>query len=273
MGQNICISTKTGDVYKFHHSCFAEGSSRKAYRCEVVKGPNLGKKGVVKRYKDQIENKKLDNFKNEQLIWQQASVYARLFNKEINEIIENMKTKNFTPEFEQFIKKHYRRIVMPQPQIIQIEKKSLLASLLGKHYKEGDLISLEQYLEGEYRKFNSNSGWSDENYPLLQAFSHFTYYNSGGQEILCDLQGVDQIESQTIQLTDPAILSIRQRFGDCDIGYQKLQYWIKNHKCNHICHALNLNDFKLEESLSFSKSYNVQQETWVTSYQPSKTKC
>lgn len=109
------------------------------------------------------------------------------------------------------------------------------------------------YLEGEYQKFNSNSGWQDDSYPLMQAFSHFTFYNSGGDEIVCDLQGVDQVSEKVVQLTDPAILSVRSRFGDCDIGHKKLIQWIRSHKCNEICHALKLDEFKVEDSYSYSK--------------------
>ncbi|RYP80011.1 hypothetical protein DL770_006413 [Monosporascus sp. CRB-9-2] len=44
-----------------------------------------------------------------------------------------------------------------------------------------------------FEKFNSNTGWADNTggawSEAMQALSHFSYHNSGGQFLLCDLQG------------------------------------------------------------------------------------
>ncbi|KAI1334921.1 kinase-like domain-containing protein [Xylariaceae sp. FL0016] len=44
-----------------------------------------------------------------------------------------------------------------------------------------------------FEKFNSNTGWihpnSDPWSEVMQALSHFSYHNSHGQLLLCDLQG------------------------------------------------------------------------------------
>lgn len=44
-----------------------------------------------------------------------------------------------------------------------------------------------------FQKFNSNSGWAaqsgDEWSDALQALSHFSYHHSGGEMVLCDIQG------------------------------------------------------------------------------------
>ena len=44
-----------------------------------------------------------------------------------------------------------------------------------------------------FEKFNSNTGWADKSggawSEVMQALSHFSYHNSGGQFLLCDLQG------------------------------------------------------------------------------------
>lgn len=44
-----------------------------------------------------------------------------------------------------------------------------------------------------FEKFNSNTGWADITGGLwsdaMQALSHFSYHHSGGQFVLCDLQG------------------------------------------------------------------------------------
>lgn len=63
MGQrNVCTRSKKGDIYSFHYASFAEGSTRKAYMGTAIAGPNKGSKGVVKRYKKHLENKRLDNY-------------------------------------------------------------------------------------------------------------------------------------------------------------------------------------------------------------------
>jgi hypothetical protein len=40
---------------------------------------------------------------------------------------------------------------------------------------------------------------------VMQALSHFSYHQSGGQHVLCDLQG--GVYRDGIVLTDPAVLS------------------------------------------------------------------
>lgn len=51
---------------------------------------------------------------------------------------------------------------------------------------------VEPYIE-DFEKFNSNSGWAPVTGNLwsdvMQALSHFSYHNSGGQYLLCSLQG------------------------------------------------------------------------------------
>ncbi|KAH8162630.1 hypothetical protein CIB48_g5614 [Xylaria polymorpha] len=59
-------------------------------------------------------------------------------------------------------------------------------------YRTGIKALIEPMIEN-FEKFNSNSGWvADTGDPwseAMQALSHFSYHNSGGQLLLCDLQG------------------------------------------------------------------------------------
>lgn len=45
----------------------------------------------------------------------------------------------------------------------------------------------------DFRKFNSNTGWvrfpGEQWSDVLQALSHFSYHHSGGERVLCDIQG------------------------------------------------------------------------------------
>ena len=36
-------------------------------------------------------------------------------------------------------------------------------------------ILVEPFIEGTYAKFNSNSGWVNEGYKMMQALSHFSF--------------------------------------------------------------------------------------------------
>jgi elongation factor 2 kinase len=61
---------------------------------------------------------------------------------------------------------------------------------------------LEHLLEGEYIKYNSNSGFvvAGEECPIRntpQAFSHFTFAHTGGEALVVDIQGVGDLYTDT----------------------------------------------------------------------------
>lgn len=62
------------------------------------------------------------------------------------------------------------------------------------------LYHLEHYIEGEYIKYNSNSGFVDEHIRYTpHAFSHFTFEKSNHDLIVVDIQGVGDL------YTDPQV--------------------------------------------------------------------
>ena len=68
--------------------------------------------------------------------------------------------------------------------------------------REGSpLYHIEHYIEGEYVKYNSNSGFVDAKACRMtpHAFSHFTFERSGHELIVVDIQGVGDL------YTDPQI--------------------------------------------------------------------
>ncbi|WIA19927.1 hypothetical protein OEZ85_005816 [Tetradesmus obliquus] len=72
-----------------------------------------------------------------------------------------------------------------------------------------------------YTKFNSNSGWAcstDGWCEVMQALSHFSYHRSGGQLVLCDLQGGMLSRGRGAVLTDPVIMSRSRSYGVTDLG-------------------------------------------------------
>ena len=95
----------------------------------------------------------------------------------------------------------------------------------------------EPFIE-EWQKFNSNSGWADDSTPwprVMQALSHFTYHASGGQFVLCDLQG--GVYSDGVVLTDPVILSRSKSFGVTDLGPNGISNFFAKHQCNEFCRS------------------------------------
>ena len=82
---------------------------------------------------------------------------------------------------------------------------------------------------------------------LPQAFSHFTYRDSGRQRLVCDLQGTldTSVSPAAYKLTDPAIhhasRSGRSRvYGRTDHGHTGIRRFFQTHKCNALCRLLGL---------------------------------
>ncbi|PNH03131.1 Alpha-protein kinase 1 [Tetrabaena socialis] len=112
---------------------------------------------------------------------------------------------------------------------------------------------VEPYIEG-FVKWNSNSGaifgstaWDD----LMQALSHFSYHASGGQFVLCDLQGGLYLDG-TVVLTDPVILSRQRTYGVTDLGPEGITTFFARHQCNKYCreHWTKPNDRSIHFKLS-----------------------
>ena len=95
-------------------------------------------------------------------------------------------------------------------------------------------LLIEPYI-GEFTKFNDNNG--NTNGDQIDAFTHFTFHESGGEYIICDLQGV---KSSTFfptiyKLSDPAVCSKNQSMGSTDTGSDGINSFFKEHKCTVFC--------------------------------------
>lgn len=97
-----------------------------------------------------------------------------------------------------------------------------------------------------FTKFTSNNGWiadvDDEGWAVLamEAFSHYSYHRSGGQMIVCDLQGRYRHDpysnkKRRFELTDPAICSRRRTYGPTDLGEKGIESFFSHHRCNQFC--------------------------------------
>ncbi len=83
--------------------------------------------------------------------------------------------------------------------------------------------------------------WNEVNNPefisaIPQCFSHFTYAQSKGNELLCDLQGVwNDVDGFTF--TDPVIHSAygKHSYGATDKGAEGILKFFETHTCTTLC--------------------------------------
>lgn len=102
---------------------------------------------------------------------------------------------------------------------------------------DGKKVLVEPYIE-DYHKFNSNTGWVSEGRwaGVVAALSHFSYHVSGGQLVLCDLQGSHDRETGLFIFSDPVILSREVgRYGPTDLGPLGISTFFSQHTCSAHC--------------------------------------
>ncbi|XP_073908157.1 transient receptor potential cation channel subfamily M member 6 isoform X3 [Castor canadensis] len=134
-----------------------------------------------------------------------------------------------------------------KPQTIPYTPRFLEVFLIYCH-SANQWLTIEKFMNGEFRKYNNNNG--DEIVPsntleeLMLAFSHWTYEYTRGELLVLDLQGVGE------NLTDPSVIKPEDKqsrgmvFGPANLGEDAIRNFIAKHRCNSCCRKLKLPDLK-----------------------------
>lgn len=90
-----------------------------------------------------------------------------------------------------------------------------------------------------YEKYNLNNGGHMEEHinDVAQAVSHFSLLLSGGEYLLCDLQGASPI------FTDPQIVTSTGNYSVFDLGQDAINNFVDLHTCNKFCNEMKLPSF------------------------------
>jgi len=192
----------TQAAYEAKH--FAEGEFRLVHRGRYAMGHRTGEACVVKMFK------------------QGAVFEASFFEKDVQVVEEAARliqcfNEAMRPQLKQ-------RILLNRPDIW---------TQSSEGQGQGQKMLIEPLMEGQYRCFNSNTGFAADDYAVMQALSHFSYHASGGKLVLCDLQG--SLQGDTFTLTDPVVLSHDKRFGPTDLGLKGISNFMARHACTQHC--------------------------------------
>mmetsp|Transcript_7678 Transcript_7678/g.11027 ORF Transcript_7678/g.11027 Transcript_7678/m.11027 type:complete len:269 (+) Transcript_7678:181-987(+) len=201
----------TSNRVRLHqHSIVGEGVFRMAYAGTYIGGNRNNQEAVCKRFKAKYRLLESEFFAADFQIADRAIQYA----EDWNEMCEHGKEK----------------ILITRGDIHRIDGQKYLVEPLIRYFT----------------KFTSNNGWiadeDDVGWAVLamEAFSHYTYHRSGGQMIVCDLQGRYRDDQYNrgkcrFEMTDPAICSRRRNYGPTDLGEKGIYSFFANHRCNQFC--------------------------------------
>ncbi|XP_054906514.1 transient receptor potential cation channel subfamily M member 6 isoform X4 [Poeciliopsis prolifica] len=130
-----------------------------------------------------------------------------------------------------------------KPKDMHHSPRFLDVSLVLRH-SNGQWLTIERNLIGNFRKYNNNTG--EEIAPccsledMLLAFSHWTYEYSRREMLVLDIQGVGE------ELTDPTVIMSDDQsrgevlFGPDNLGDDAISGFLQKHSCNLCCHRLGL---------------------------------
>ncbi|XP_038062547.1 uncharacterized protein LOC119733038 [Patiria miniata] len=228
---------------EFQDDWFAQGPSRLAYRGTLHGDSRIeGKRCVVKVYKQEwydYEDRGEFAWKTDNRAYVKAHEMSQSFNKEYqtSKHIEFVK-----PEFSRVNTRAAFKFLWRFP--FEREVKGIQDGTRDKVSNvipENATLAVERYLEGNFIKFSSNTGYvTPEKSASPSAYSHYTYHASDGKILVCDLQGIRGDTGHIF--TSPAVHSSGTDlgvYGPTDLGKVGIVKFFKNHTCNVLCSGLN----------------------------------
>ena len=190
---------------------FFQGSRKNCYFGYLNgHGPRGGEKVVVKCFSDGTSTQ--DKWKQEILKAKLAQHFADVFSEHVN----------------------CPKIKVNHPQVALMDTVSKLNQIYDgrrsrtRSLNKDDWVSIEEHIGGEFQRYPANSP------SVMDAFTHFTYQQSGGRAIVSDLQGVAK-DDGSFHVTDPVIHSLNGSFGTEDQGVTGINDFFKAHRCNRVC--------------------------------------
>ena len=200
----------TSDRVQLNADILGEGAFRKAFSGTYIGGNRNNQEAVCKRFKSQYRGLESDFFQSDFQVADKAIQYAEDWNR-----------------------------------ICEGDEKILITR--GEVHTIGGRKYLVEPLIRDFTKFTSNNGWisKEEGWQgkAMEAFSHYTYHRSGGNLLVCDLEGRYRDNSRytsgktRFELTDVAVCSRRCRYGPTDLGEKGIDSFFRSHVCNDFCHV------------------------------------
>ncbi|UJR13199.1 hypothetical protein I4U23_000221 [Adineta vaga] len=231
----MCTESMDDGVYYyaiFHEEPFVSGACRDVYRGILKCNEDMRDRArynkspvVVKMFKKRYA-KDFGAWNADISASKTANKYAILFNSK--EFIN--RTLSFSIPYVAKMDTKAKAVLLELMNID--EEKGMKDNRIGSN----EYVSMEEYIHGEYIKFNSNNGYVNNvvNSSTISTFSHWTYHKSNGALLVCDIQGV--VKDKNYRLCDPAIHSEKGGvYGLTDLGVLGQAKFFESHKCNDIC--------------------------------------
>ncbi len=125
---------------------------------------------------------------------------------------------------------------------------------------------MDEFLDGEYKKFSNNEfAKFGDHYDLIE-FSHWTYERTSKNMMVVDLQGWEKESKKVYYLTDPAIHSVDRKFGKTDLGPTGFNRFMLTHieDCQHRKTSAVKEDLKKEKDDHIEKYSCKNCDTYLT---------